>query len=101
MIHSPEAKSTIVGYLELDNIGICELRIYDEDGDAEPHFHIISIDDNSFDCPVCIFEAMYYHKDEHDNGVMLTKTQAKQLNDFMRSNPADSPQPEVIYVGKI
>lgn len=101
MIHTPETSSTVVGYLELEDIGICEIRLYCEDDIENPHFHIISLNDDNFDCAICIKEAKYYRANNHDNNTYLTSTQAQQLNDFLSSSIDENPQPEIIYFGEL
>lgn len=69
---------SFVGYIELDNIGICRVEVYGKEINP-PHFHIVG-EYKDFDCAVEIYDTKY-HQHTIDR---LTPIQANQLNEWMK-----------------
>lgn len=58
----------------------CHININPDEGDT-PHFHIVS-DDTSFECCLCIFEAMYFNHKKHHG--FLNQDGLNSLDSFLR-----------------
>ena len=96
MVH-PNLEMSVIGYLELEDVGPCALGVYDEkELFTTPHFHIIGIE-KDFDCSLYIEEAAYYEAEGHPSDKLSDKA-LKQLDEFLRR---PQQQPEVVHLGKL
>lgn len=83
------------GSINFDNIGKCSIEIFGDEGNVEPHFHIINSLGESV-CDISLINAKYLKKPNKD----LTENDINKLINFMMKDSSDNnPKPIKTWIG--
>ncbi len=82
--HNKRLNNYTYGEIELEDIGKCIIRSYEEPN-TYPHFHIIG---DNFETTISIFDCKYY--DGHNRKIgILNQRQLEQLQNFLKDTDPD------------